>query len=205
MVVAGPTGTRASNILAPMTENEDERIAGEALPYLVSRGWIESRRTKRSVDAEGRPLPWITYGAIDFLTERARETFTVFEFGSGNSTLWWAERVAHVTSVEHDEKWAQRVARRLPGNVTYSYVPLERDGDYCRAASASGETFDIVVVDGRDRVNCAGRRDRLGQHGAQPLPAGGRSPDRAGIPSPALPGLEPDQRGRDRDERLLPD
>jgi len=34
---------------------------------------------------------------------------------------------------------------------------LEPDGDYCRAAEATQSKYDIVVIDGRDRVNCAKR------------------------------------------------
>jgi hypothetical protein len=59
-----------------------------------------------------------------------------------------------VTAVEHDAEWAGRVRAEIPENVTLLEVPLERDGDYCRAAARTGEKFDVVVVDGRDRVNC---------------------------------------------------
>ena len=29
----------------------------------------------------------------------------IFEYGAGNSTLYYAEKVSHVISVEHDKKW----------------------------------------------------------------------------------------------------
>ena len=32
---------------------------------------------------------------------------------------------------------------------------LETDGAYSRAAEASGRRYDIIVIDGRDRINCA--------------------------------------------------
>jgi len=79
----------------------------------------------------------------------------VFEFGSGNSTLWWAERVASVMSVEHDPHWAEQIAARIPENVTLHHVPLEEDGDYCRTTSRTRHKFHVIVIDGRDRVNCA--------------------------------------------------
>src|SRR5947209_6647895 len=35
--------------------------------YLEKRGWFESYRRKRSVAADGSPLPWLTYPFIDFI------------------------------------------------------------------------------------------------------------------------------------------
>jgi hypothetical protein len=134
---------------------EDLRLAAEMAPYLVECGWLESRRTKRPVDRDGAPLPWITYPAIDLLAERVQPDMSVFEFGSGNSTMWWAQRVAQVTTVEHDENWAAIVADQVPGNVDFTHIPLEPDGAYCRHAQSTASRFHIIVVDGRDRVNCA--------------------------------------------------
>ena len=137
------------------TTAEDELLAKDALPYLATTGWLNSRRLKMPVDAEQRPIPWYTYSAIEFLSRRVRPEMQVFEFGSGNSTLWWADHVAAVTSVEHHPQWAVRMASEVPENVSLLHVPLEPDGDYCRTALRTDEKFDVIVIDGRDRVNCA--------------------------------------------------
>jgi hypothetical protein len=119
-------------------------------------GWIDSRLSKSPIDADGRPLPWYTYPAIALLDARVRSEMRVFEFGCGFSTLWWASRVSHVTSIDHTEEWVERIGARMPSNVSLSYVPLEPDGDYCRSAQGSNEgPYDVIVIDGRDRVNCA--------------------------------------------------
>jgi predicted O-methyltransferase YrrM len=117
-------------------------------------GWFRSFRERRAVDAEGRPLPWITYGAIRFLAPRVRPEWRVFEFGCGDGTLWWAARVREVIACEHDAAWRERIAAVAPANATILHVPLEYGGDYARAARGRGP-FDLVVVDGRDRVNSA--------------------------------------------------
>jgi SAM-dependent methyltransferase len=122
---------------------------------LKEDGWLRSFAQGEPVDAAGRPLPWLTYAAIELLGRRVRPEMSVFEYGCGNSTLWWAARVREVIACEHDPAWVERVRARAPGNVTLRQVPLEYGGDYCRTVAAYPGRFDIVVIDGRDRVNCA--------------------------------------------------
>lgn len=140
---------------AHLEEKAQAKALRKVLPYLRESGWIRSSISQSSVDADGEPIPWYGYAAIDFLVERVSPEHRVFEFGSGNSTRWWAKRAKEVTAVEHDEKWAKKVAAEVPPNVKLLEVPLERDGDYCRTAQRTGESYEIVVIDGRDRVNCA--------------------------------------------------
>ena len=118
-------------------------------------GWFRSFREGRSVDASGRPIPWFTYPAIEFLATRVTSRMRVFEYGCGASTRWWAERVHEVVSVEHDRSWYEQVAADLPANVTLRHVELVYGGDYAATARHSPGRFDIVVIDGRDRVSCA--------------------------------------------------
>jgi hypothetical protein len=122
--------------------------------FLKEMGWFASAEIGSVVDGKGQPIPWLTYGAIDFLQARVPSEAIVFEYGCGSSTLWWAERIKTITSVEHDREWFSKISPRLPANASVSHFELMCDGDYCRAITRCDETFDIVVVDGRDRVNC---------------------------------------------------
>lgn len=122
---------------------------------LKNAGWFRSFREERSVDADGSPLPWITYPAIEFLKNRIHAEMSVFEYGCGNSTLWWASKVKEVISVEHENDWYQKIATIKPENVTLYMVDLEYGGTYSKKISEFKNRFDIVVIDGRDRVNCA--------------------------------------------------
>jgi predicted O-methyltransferase YrrM len=79
----------------------------------------------------------------------------VFEYGSGFSTIWWASRTSRIVSVEHNERWYEEIRSKLPGNATALFRALEYGGDYHRAILDADGPFDIVVIDGRDRVNCA--------------------------------------------------
>lgn len=123
--------------------------------YLLKEGWVASVRAKMAMDAEGRPFPWLTYPMIHLLNERLTREMTVFEYGGGNSTLYFGDRVRDVTTVEHNPEWHAYLKSKARENCRVLFQELEYDGAYCRTAAATGKRFDIIVVDGRDRVNCA--------------------------------------------------
>jgi hypothetical protein len=118
-------------------------------------GWLRSFEEGRPVDLAGKPIPFITYPAIEFLKQRVRPEMEVFEFGSGASTLWWAARVKRVVSCEHSPEWRQKISASAPTNVTILLQKLDDEGSYPRQILQFGEAFDIVVIDGRQRVRCA--------------------------------------------------
>ena len=125
-------------------------------------GWQRSVEARAAVGHDGHPVAWYTYPALLWLEPRLRPSDRVFEYGAGNSTLWYAARVATVTSVEHDAIWAATVRSTAPANATVlqrdclgdgAYAP--EDDPYVTAISDHDiSSFDIVVVDGRARVSC---------------------------------------------------
>lgn len=117
-------------------------------------GWFRSYKEGQPVDFDGEPIPWLPYPVIDFIEKRISPDLDVFEFGCGNSTLWWARRLRRIISVEHDPLWHSRTKANLPVNAELILVELDYAGRYSNAINATGHRFDIVVVDGRDRVNC---------------------------------------------------
>lgn len=122
--------------------------------YLAEIGWFKAFETKSAVDEKGNPIPWVTYSFIDFIKERISKAHSVFEFGSGNSTLFYAAHAGKVISVEHDEEWYRKMERLKIGNSELIYKTLEIGGEYCRAPLNLSQKFDIIIIDGRDRVNC---------------------------------------------------
>lgn len=121
--------------------------------YLSETGWINSVINKQSVDKDSMALPWLTYSFLSFIQDRLKNEMLLFEYGSGNSTLYWAGKLNRVFSVEHDLIWYEKLKGRLPDNVVYKYSSL--DGDYAGTISETREKFDIIVIDGRRRVECA--------------------------------------------------
>lgn len=121
---------------------------------LRDAGWFRSYRERQPVDAQGEPIPWLPYPVVDFIAPRVSADLAVFEYGCGHSTLWWARRVRRIVSVEHDPLWHSRTQAKLPPNAVLLLVELDYAGRYARAIEETRELFDVVVVDGRDRVNC---------------------------------------------------
>lgn len=117
-------------------------------------GWRRSVRAKASVDKDGNPIPWLNYAAIRFLEGKTGSGLQVFEYGAGNSSMWWATRVSSVVSCEHDSGWGERVRSKLPANAELVRYPMESE-DYVSAAMEWGAAFDVIVIDGVRRAECA--------------------------------------------------
>jgi hypothetical protein len=118
---------------------------------LVENGWFKSYRKAVPIDATGKPLPWLTYAATDFLSTRLNRDLSLFEYGCGFSTIWYCTRVKSVTSVEHDPQWAGRVEGMLPSNGRV--LSCQDPEAYVRAISQVGKV-DVIVVDGIARAAC---------------------------------------------------
>lgn len=125
----------------------------EARSCVASPGWLLSRLRGRPVDALGRPLPWLTYSAIAALKAGVRPGLKVFEFGSGYSTAWWLRQGCSVVACESSEPWAKEVRSIAPeADVRVRSV---EDGSYSQELVRTGQRFDVVVIDGSCRVDCA--------------------------------------------------
>lgn len=124
--------------------------------YLTPMGWTRSSATRTPVDEQGKPIPWFSYASIYFLKNRLTKDLSVFEYGSGNSTLWFSQRVGKIVSIEHDVAWFDRMKSSLGklNDVTYIYRNLE-SGDYAAEITKYKAAFDIIIIDGRQRVLCA--------------------------------------------------
>ena len=103
------------------------------------------------------PLPWITFDATRAIQKHLSPRSTMFEFGGGNSTLYWAQRCAAVHTVEGDLEWYamldKAIRERKMSNIFLMHE--EEKGKYANAINASGqESYDVVVVDGDFRREC---------------------------------------------------
>jgi hypothetical protein len=100
-------------------------------------------------------LPWFTCGAIRALDAFLRRDHTVFEFGSGGSTLFLARRAAQVVAVESHEDWMNQTQAALKSaglaNVDLRCHPLsETDPEFRRNPffhAVTARSWDVVIVD----------------------------------------------------------
>ena len=123
--------------------------------YLQDEGWTKSAIERMPIDREGKEIPWYTYSSIKFIKNRIDGKFKVFEYGSGNSTIWYSRRVKKVVSVEHDKAWFCSVKNKLPKELNINYVFKDLDSkEYERYILNFQKEFDIIILDGRNRVNC---------------------------------------------------
>lgn len=121
--------------------------------YLKTTGWFRSFKNGKSINSEGRPIPWFTYGAIEILKTRLPEDVIVFEYGCGFGTKWWAEHAREADAVEHDRKWYEMISKNIPVNVRLKQKPL--NGEYENSIAESGKRYDVVIIDGKNRMICA--------------------------------------------------
>ena len=105
-------------------------------------------------DNSGKNNPWWTLAAADFLTPRLDKGMAVFEWGCGNSTLYFSQYVDRVISVEHNPEWHKKMSGICPKNAQIDLHEDVENGEYCNAILSYGRKFDIILVDGADRNNC---------------------------------------------------
>jgi hypothetical protein len=111
--------------------------------------------------------PWLTASANDLLSSLIKKSDVAFEWGSGRSTLWLAERVSELTSLEHKKIWFNRVSQKIKQkgvtNVNLIFVETtgNENGDsipYVRAIETfAPNSLDFCLIDGIYRDACAMR------------------------------------------------
>src|SRR5208337_3201984 len=100
-------------------------------------------------------LPWIPFNVINHFNKVIQKDWTMIEFGSGMSTLWYAQKVKIVDSIEHDEIWYKKISDRISShgytNINYQFRSEE---DYANLDSKPDKSIDFIVIDGIKRSEC---------------------------------------------------
>jgi hypothetical protein len=93
-------------------------------------------------------LPWFSWAAIDFLKTYLQPNMTVFEYGSGGSTLFFSDRVEAVTSVEDVPEWHALIARRIKDEGLTVDYRLSAPGN--AHIETLTDPYNVIVVDGSE-------------------------------------------------------
>ena len=109
---------------------------------------------KVCVDRDGHPIPWYTYPAIEYLAQFDYGAKKIFEFGCGNSSLFWAARAAEVVSIEDNPNWFEKWQREF--SAANLDVRWRDEGEiYENSIFEDSQKYDVIIVDGKRRAQCA--------------------------------------------------
>lgn len=101
-------------------------------------------------------LPFMSVDTVDFFDHNIKDDMTVFEWGSGGSTIYFAQKVKNIISVENDQEWfnfvSQILKERFVGNYNIVFSPKKEE--YINHIDQYNDLFDIVIVDGMCREDC---------------------------------------------------
>ena len=105
---------------------------------------------------EGPALPELLPEAQLIIKRFVQSGSRVLEFGSGHSTVWFAEMGCVVTSIEHDQDWFLAVQGWLAERDLKANVMLQSPGTFATAAFSLDDVFDLVFIDGysKYRMDC---------------------------------------------------
>jgi hypothetical protein len=143
---------------------------------------------QKLLSQDGSPLdngiPWIAFPATRFLKKHLKKELRIFEYGSGGSTLFFANFAKSLISIEHDPSWVENVKRTLEEKrYTNCLVQLiapepnspdaEESPDFASYLVKSDRyqgfnfkkyvqsidmypdhSFDVISIDGRARTAC---------------------------------------------------
>ena len=120
--------------------------------------FVERRNTSRYFT---EPAPWIADGAVDYLRTHLTGDSRIFEWGAGASTLWFVSHGATVTSYETEQEWIDLIESHAKGRASIE-LHAPTDTGYT-VPDLTG--YDIVLIDGHRRSDCALHVADLGRSG----------------------------------------
>lgn len=102
------------------------------------------------------PKPWMLKREVEFLDEwmNKNRPKRILEWGSGGSTVYFAgfyDFIERWLAIEHDHEWYQKVRQDASSVVTLKLCNMS---EYVEMPEGR---FDIILVDGRRRVECLNR------------------------------------------------
>jgi len=128
--------------------------------------------------------PWLSPSSISYIEKQLHKDMTGLEYGSGHSTVFFANKLKKLVSIEHHREWYQKVGKLLAAsnlsNVEYLLIPEDTSSEkneddnlearlnnlngqelrpeffnyYDKVNEYPDDHFDFVLIDGRARVKC---------------------------------------------------
>jgi hypothetical protein len=127
-------------------------------------GYQTSLEQRASVLGDGRPIPMMSYGLIEYLLGLDLSSFDLLELGGGSSTQFWAGRTRSVLTLETSPEWMKLMQSHPVPNLD---VRLSTPETLANDMAALAQSFDAIVID------AAANRFQLAKSAIGMLRAGG--------------------------------
>jgi hypothetical protein len=117
-----------------------------------------------------KKIPFMTPEEIVDLVTYINRDSVILEIGGGDSTVFLSRLVKKIVTLEHNLEWAEKIRENTKGYESTVFVvepnwpqphpfhPAE-EGQFEKylnfLKTLNDDQFDVVLVDGRDRVKCA--------------------------------------------------
>lgn len=90
--------------------------------------------------------------AIEYLSQLNLSDKSIFEWGSGNSSLFFAQRSKEIISIESDREWYNYISQNLLPNQKVFFQP---EANFVESIDDISTKFDIIIIDSLRRYECA--------------------------------------------------
>jgi hypothetical protein len=115
-------------------------------------GQFKSIKEKSSIDRNRNEIPWYTYPCIEYLNNIDFYSKSVFEFGSGNSSIYWLKNAKSLKSIESNKDWYYKLKNK---QLNLNLLLRNKDRSYENSITESDEKYDVIILDGIRRIECS--------------------------------------------------
>lgn len=141
-------------------DDTDRDVLAPGVGYLDSLGWEKTAISGkdffgqekeaiiyRSRSIHVKDIPYLSVRALNFLESVIKKSDRILEFGSGGSTIWFAQNAESVVSFEHNPHWYKAVKNRLK-ELNLNNVDLRLEPNYIwEGYPGTDGMFDFILVD----------------------------------------------------------
>ena len=139
-----------------LNQNESKLLTFEntqSPSYLKDVDWFRTINENINI-FNNEIVPWMSFSFLEFITPRLKKDLSIFEFGMGSSTEFFSNKCKKVVSVDHDNDWYHSTKSNLESKDNIELNFRELDNGYQECINENDEEYDIIIVDGRKRMNC---------------------------------------------------
>jgi SAM-dependent methyltransferase len=107
-------------------------------------GYRASVDQRTCVLGDGRTIPMMSYGLVEYLLGLDLKGLELLELGGGASSQFWSRTAKSVLTLETSAEWVQRIKSRPLPNLE---ARLSSNEALASDMLTLGRTFDIIVID----------------------------------------------------------